>query len=70
MTREEFRDTAQPVLVTVDGQTGLAAPREFKTGSFGFAHSEKVWIVINGKPVYCQVGVNIIVIGSAAMSGG
>lgn len=38
--------------------------REFSTGSFGWFVSGKATVMIDGKPVKCQVGCNVIVIGS------
>lgn len=62
--RAEFLEKAQPVHLTINGQTVDAAVREFSTGSFGWFYSGKVQIEIGGKPVQVQVGMNMAVIGS------
>ena len=38
--------------------------REFSTGSFGWYVNGKASIVVDGKPIQCQVGMNITVVGS------
>lgn len=54
----------QAVTVTIGGSPAVAAPRQFSTGSIGWMMNGKVNVIVDGKPVLCQVGMNIIVVGS------
>lgn len=62
--KEEFLVQGQPLAIKIGESTVVATPREFKTGSLGWYAGEKVTIVINGKPIKVQVGLNMIVVGS------
>jgi len=53
-------DDLQPITVVVAGQSFIGNPREFSSGSKGWNISGK--IQIDGRK--CQVGCNIIVVGS------
>ncbi len=64
LTRAEFLEAAKPLAVVVDGQTKIAAPKEYSTGSFGWRLSEKTVMTINGVPTKVNVDVNMIVVGS------
>jgi hypothetical protein len=64
VTNDEFLAFAEPVVVTVNGQPFQLEAREFKTGSVGFSLSGKVDLIIGGKVVKFQAGVNIILVGS------
>ena len=64
VSREEFRQGAQPVPVKLGEVPLTADPKEFSTGSFGFYCGGKVTLTIGGKAVPCQVGINVTVINS------
>jgi hypothetical protein len=64
MTAEEFLAKASVLTIKIGEETKAAAPRQFSSGSVGYNLSDKVTIMIDGKPVKFQVGVNIIAIGS------
>ncbi|HVT10538.1 MAG TPA: hypothetical protein VHO67_23925 [Polyangia bacterium] len=42
----------------------IADKREFSTGSFGWYHNGKTTIVVDGKPLSVQIGLNLTVVGS------
>ena len=64
VTRDEFRDKAQPVNVTINGVPMAAEVKEFSTGSFGWYLTSKVTVEVGGKPVTAQIGMNLTVVGS------
>lgn len=69
ITRDAFNTNARPLTVTLpEGKTMELAPRTFSTGSFGFQGNTKVDVIIDGKPVACQVGMTITAIGSKTAS--
>jgi hypothetical protein len=64
ITRQEFRDGAKPVQVTINGQNLLADVKEFSTGSLGWFVNGKTVIEVGGKPVSVQIGLNLTIVGS------
>jgi hypothetical protein len=64
VTRQEFRETAQPVKVEVNGIPMMAEVKEFSTGSLGWYLNGKSVIDVGGKQVSVQIGMNITIIGS------
>ena len=69
ITRAQFTQhgaNATPV-VSIAGQAIGATPKTFSTSSVGYYASGKVQIMIDGIPVWCQVGLNITVIGSGEL---
>jgi hypothetical protein len=64
ITRKQFREKAQRVEVTINGQKWMAAPKEFSTNSLGWNLNEKITIEIDGVSVTVQVGLNLTVVGS------
>jgi len=64
ITREQFRTSAKPVPVVINGKELLAAVKEFSTGSLGWNVNDKMQIEIAGQPVMVQVGLNLTIIGS------
>ena len=64
VSREEFRAQAAPVAVSVGGQSLVAAPKEFSTGSLGWNINDKVTVEIAGKSVTVQIGLNLTIVGS------
>lgn len=64
VTREEFRESAQPVKVEINGVAMLAEVKEFSTGSLGWYLNAKTLIDVGGKPVSVQIGLNLTIVGS------
>lgn len=64
ISKDEFKTHAQPLQLKVNGQTLVADPKEFSTGSFGWYFSGKITVEIDGKPVQVQAGLNLTVVGS------
>jgi len=64
VSRPQFLEKAEAVKVTINGQEMTADKREFSTGSFGWYINGKVNIIVDGKPVPVQIGLNLTVVGS------
>ncbi|MEZ0228278.1 MAG: hypothetical protein ACAI25_06610 [Planctomycetota bacterium] len=64
ISREAFLEKAQPLKIDLNGFPMQADPREFSTGSFGWYVNGKASIMVDGKSIQCQVGMNITVVGS------
>jgi hypothetical protein len=62
-TRQAIR-ASQPMLADTILKGRMAEPRQFKTGSVGFYHGDKVQLEVNGKPVTFQLGVLLTAHGS------
>jgi hypothetical protein len=64
ISKTQFLDKAEAVKVAIGGQEVIADRREFSTGSFGWYFNGKVSIMVDGKPLSVQVGLNLTVVGS------
>jgi hypothetical protein len=64
VTKTQFLDKAEPVKLTIGGNEIIADKREFSTGSFGWYYNGKTTIMVDGKAVSVQVGLNLTVVGS------
>jgi hypothetical protein len=64
ITRQQFRDGAKPVTVSIAGIPQAAGPKEFSTGSLGWYLNGKVSIEVDGVPVQVQIGMNLTIVGS------
>ncbi len=64
VTRAQFLEKAESVKLTINGQELIADKREFSTGSFGWYYNGKINILVDGKPLSVQVGLNLTVVGS------
>lgn len=64
ITREQFRTTAKPVTVVINGKEMTAAAKEFSTGSLGWNINEKMQVDVGGHAVTVQVGLNLTIVGS------
>ena len=65
MTRKDFTSAAQPIDVTIAGQTLQAVPRQFSTGSVGFHLNGQVTVQLpGGETARLQVNGNLVVVGS------
>ena len=64
ITREEFRNLAQPVEVVINGVPLIAEVKEFSTGSLGWYLNAKSVIKVGDKSVTAQIGMNLTIVGS------
>jgi hypothetical protein len=65
ISRADFLAKAEPLKIDLgNGQTLVAEPREFSTGSFGWYVNQKATITVDGKALSVQIGSNLIVVGS------
>jgi hypothetical protein len=64
VSRTQFLEKAEPVKVAINGQEIIADKREFSTGSFGWYYNGKISVMVDGKPLSIQVGLNLTVVGS------
>jgi hypothetical protein len=64
ISRADFLAKAQPIKILLGDFPMQGDPREFSTGSFGWYVNGKAPIVVDGKSIQCQVGINITVVGS------
>ena len=70
ITREDFREKARPVSVTIGGVSLPADAKEFSTGSLGWYLNTKTTVEVDGKPVIVQIGLNLTIVGSKELPGG
>lgn len=64
ITRQQFRDAAKPVVVTINGKEFKVPRKEFSTGSLGWYLNEKMDVEIDGHDIKVQIGLNLTVVGS------
>jgi hypothetical protein len=64
ITREQFRQKAKPVAVTIAAATHDAEVKEFSTGSLGWYVNGKMMVEIDGVRVPVQIGLNLTIVGS------
>lgn len=64
ITREQFRESAKPVVVVINGKEFEVAKKEFSTGSLGWYLNDKMDIEIAGHKVKVQIGLNLTIVGS------
>ncbi len=64
VSKTQFIEKAEPVKLVLNGQELLADKKEFSTGSFGWFFNGKISVVVDGKPLSVQVGLNLTVVGS------
>ena len=64
ISRADFLAKAEPLKIEIGGFPLMAEPREFSTGSFGWYVNGKASLVVDGKTLPVQVGMNLIVVGS------
>src|SRR3954468_18578231 len=64
ITRQQFRDTAKPVTVVINGKEFKVPRKEFSTGSLGWYLNEKMDVEIDGVDVKVQIGLNLTIVGS------
>lgn len=64
MSVSEFLSKAKTLEAVIDGQRVVLDVKAFSTGSYGWNATGKLSITVDGKPVKCQLGVNLTVVGS------
>lgn len=64
LTRQQFRDHAHAIEITINGVPFLAEAKEFSTGSLGWYLNGKTPIKVGESPVNVQVGLNLTIVGS------
>jgi hypothetical protein len=64
LSKTQFIEKAEPVKLVINGVELVADKREFSTGSFGWYYNGKVTIMVDGKPLSVQAGINLTVVGS------
>ena len=64
ISKTQFLETAEPVKITIGNSEIIADKREFSTGSFGWYYNGKTTVMVDGKPLSVQVGLNLTVVGS------
>jgi hypothetical protein len=64
VSRTQSVADAQPVTITINGQSYVAEVKEFSTDSLGWCLSGKVTIQVSNVRVPCQLGMNLTAIGS------
>ncbi len=64
VTRSEFRQNAKAIDVNIGGQAQQAHVKEFSTGSLGWNINSKMQVMVGGKSVTVQVGLNVTIVGS------
>ncbi len=60
----QFLSKAEPLKVGINGQEMLAEVKAFSTGSFGWYLNGKTTIMVDGKAVSVQIGMNLTIVGS------
>lgn len=60
----QFTEKAEPLKVSINGQELLAEVKAFATGSFGWYLNGKTNVMVDGKLVSVQIGMNLTVVGS------
>jgi hypothetical protein len=64
ITRAQFRQSARPIKVVIDGKEHDAEVKEFSTGSLGWNINSKITLQVGGVSVPVQVGLNLTIVGS------
>jgi hypothetical protein len=64
ISRADFRGSARPVTVQINGIPLQAEVKEFSTGSLGWYLNGKTIIEVGGTPVSVQIGMNLTIVGS------
>jgi hypothetical protein len=64
ISKTQFLEKAEAVTVSINDAKLVADKREFSTGSFGWYYNGKTTLIVDGKPLSVQVGINLTVVGS------
>eukprot|EP00041_Stephanoeca_diplocostata_P019469 m.420196 g.420196 ORF g.420196 m.420196 type:complete len:197 (+) comp21314_c0_seq2:217-807(+) len=64
MTGADFLANANDLEVKLFGNTVKGEPREFTSGKYGWYAGGKIEVEVNGKTIWGQLGINLVMIGS------
>ncbi len=64
ITKTQFLEKAEPVKIIIGSTELIADKREFSTGSFGWYYNGKTTVMVDGKALSVQIGMNLTVVGS------
>jgi hypothetical protein len=64
LSQAQFLAKAEPLKVNIQGSEMLAEVKGFSTGSFGWYLNGKTVVMVDGKPMSVQIGLNLTVVGS------
>lgn len=64
ISNEDFMGGARPLSITIGGNTFVATPKAFSTGSVGWYLNGKTVVEVEGVMVPVQIGLNLTVVGS------
>jgi len=64
ISKADFLAHAKSITLTIDGVEYSVDPRQFSTGSYGYFHTGKAHVKVNGVSVKCQLQVNCTVVNS------
>jgi hypothetical protein len=64
LSKSQFLAKAEPMKISIQGQDMLAEVKAFSTGSFGWYLNGKTTVMVDGKPLSIQIGMNLTVVGS------
>lgn len=64
ITRDDFREKAEPIEIVIGGVPMIADPKEFSTGSLGWYLNNKISLKVADKSVTVQIGLNLTIVGS------
>jgi len=64
LSAAQFLAAAEPLKISINNQDMLAEVKAFSTGSFGWYLNGKTTVMVGGKAVAVQIGMNLTVVGS------
>lgn len=64
LSQSQFLAKAEPLKINITGQDMLAEVKAFSTGSFGWYLNGKTTVMVDGKAVSVQIGMNLTIVGS------
>ncbi len=64
LSQAHFLAKAEPLKVSINGSDMLAEVKAFSTGSFGWYLNGKTTVMVDGKAVSVQIGMNLTIVGS------
>ena len=67
ITRNQFREHAEAIEVTINGIPMAAEVKEFSTGSLGWYLNGKSMLPVGDKKVSVQIGLNLTIVGSKGL---
>lgn len=64
VSRDQFLRGSRPLVVNLNGEAKYADVKQFASGRFGWFHTSKMEVEIQGVRVQVQAILNMVVIGS------